>query len=142
MSALTTTRRHITLLGAQRLLQAAVEHSESIGVPMSVSVCDSDGTELAFARMDGCPLLAVRISKQKAWSAISFNMSTEGWWEFIKDDPPLLHGIVHQEDLIVFPGGVPITVGDEVVGGIGVSGGHYSQDLEVAQTASGAVDLG
>jgi uncharacterized protein GlcG (DUF336 family) len=35
--------------------------------------------------------------------------------------------------LIVFGGGYPIKVADAVVGAIGVSGGHYSQDMEVAQ---------
>ena len=36
---------------------------------------------------------------------------------------------------MVFGGGYPITVGDEVVGGIGVSGGHYSEDQQVAEAA-------
>jgi uncharacterized protein GlcG (DUF336 family) len=41
--------------------------------------------------------------------------------------------------LILFGGGYPITVGEAVVGGIGVSGGHYSQDMEVAQAGLSAL---
>ena len=41
--------------------------------------------------------------------------------------------------LIVFGGGYPIKVGDAVVGAIGVSGGHYSQDMEVAQAGLSAL---
>jgi 2,3-dimethylmalate lyase len=41
--------------------------------------------------------------------------------------------------LIVFGGGYPITVGEAVVGAIGVSGGHYSQDMEVAQAGLSAL---
>jgi uncharacterized protein GlcG (DUF336 family) len=41
--------------------------------------------------------------------------------------------------LIVFGGGYPITVGEAVVGGIGVSGGHYSRDMEVAQAGLSAL---
>ena len=41
--------------------------------------------------------------------------------------------------LIVFGGGYPIKVGEAVVGGIGVSGGHYSQDMEVAQAGLSAL---
>ncbi len=41
--------------------------------------------------------------------------------------------------LVVFGGGYPIKVGGAVVGGIGVSGGHYSQDMEVAQAGLSAV---
>jgi Haem-degrading len=33
----------------------------------------------------------------------------------------------------------PIKVGAAVVGGIGVSGGHYSQDMEVAQAGLSAL---
>ena len=41
--------------------------------------------------------------------------------------------------LIVFGGGYPIKVVEAVAGGIGVSGGHYSQDMEVAQAGLPAV---
>ena len=41
-----------------------------------------------------------------------------------------------------FGGGYPIKVGDAVVGAIGVSGGHYSQDMEVAQAGLTAVAAG
>ncbi len=67
-------------------------------------------------------------------------MSTDGWHEFIKDDPPLAMGAPAGIDrLVVFGGGYPIKVGGAVVGGIGVSGGHYSQDMEVAQAGLSAV---
>jgi uncharacterized protein GlcG (DUF336 family) len=39
----------------------------------------------------------------------------------------------------VFGGGFPITIGGSVVGGIGVSGGHYTQDMDVAQAGLAAV---
>ena len=65
-------------------------------------------------------------------------MPTDGWHEFIKDDPPLAAGAVGGIDrLVIFGGGFPITVADQVVGAIGVSGGHYSQDMEVAQAGLG-----
>ena len=35
--------------------------------------------------------------------------------------------------IVIFAGGVPLKRGDQVVGGVGVSGGHYSQDMEVAR---------
>jgi uncharacterized protein GlcG (DUF336 family) len=36
---------------------------------------------------------------------------------------------------VLFGGGFPIIVGESVVGGIGVSGGHYSEDSDVAEAA-------
>jgi uncharacterized protein GlcG (DUF336 family) len=61
-------------------------------------------------------------------------MGTDAWHDFIKDDPPLAAGAVGGIDrLVVFGGGFPIKVDDAVVGAIGVSGGHYTQDMQVAQ---------
>jgi uncharacterized protein GlcG (DUF336 family) len=45
---------------------------------------------------------------------------------------PLLHGFSQYPRIIIFGGGYPIKEGAEVIGGIGVSGGHYSQDMECA----------
>ncbi len=132
-------KKHISLPTAQEMVTAATKKAQEIGVPMDIAICDADGTLKAFARMDGAALLSVRIAQQKAWTAISFGMATHEWFEFIKDDPPLLHGIVQQDDLIVFGGGYPIKDGDDIIGGIGVSGGHYTHDQQVAEAALAAV---
>jgi len=128
-------RKTITLETAQRLVTEAVKKAEEIGVPMAVAVCDAEGILKSFVRMDGAKLLAVRIAQQKAWSSVSFGFPTHGYYEFIKDDPPLLAGLPHQQDMIVFGGGYPVQEGDEVIGAIGISGGHYSQDQQCAEAA-------
>ena len=76
----------------------------------------------------------------KAYTAVGFGLATDGWHDFVKDDPPLAMGAATGIDrLIVFGGGYPIKVGDAGVGAIGVSGGHYSQDMEVAQAGLSAL---
>ena len=40
---------------------------------------------------------------------------------------------------MVFGGGYPVMVDDELIGGIGVSGGHYSEDMQVAEAALAAL---
>ena len=91
--------------------------------------------------MDGAPLLSNNIAINKAYTAAGFGMATHAWHEFIKDDPPLLHGIVHTDRLVTFGGGYPIKENDAVIGAIGVSGGHYHQDMDVATKALGALGL-
>ena len=132
----------ITLEAAQQAVAAAAAKAGEIGVPMAIAVVDPDGTLKAFSRMDGAALLAVRIAQQKAWTAISFGLPTLGLWEFIKEDPPLLHSLPHQEDMILFGGGSPISVDGQMIGGIGVSGGHYSQDQECADAGLAALGAG
>ena len=135
-------RKSVTLEAAQQAIDAAAAKAREIGVPMAIAVVDPDGTLKAFSRMDGAALLAVRIAQQKAWTAISFGLPTQGLWEFIKDDPPLLHSLPHQENMILFGGGSPISLDGQMIGGIGVSGGHYSQDQECADAGLAALGAG
>ena len=119
---------------AHRIVAAAEAKAAEIGVPMVIAVCDESGVLKAFSRMDGAALLSVQIAQDKAYTAAGFGLPSGGWHDFIKDDPPLAAGAVGGIDrLVVFGGGFPISLGGGVVGAVGVSGGHYSQDVEVAQ---------
>ena len=134
----TVTRLSITQEASDRLGEAATSKALEIGVSMVISVVDEAGSLKAFRRMDGAPLLSVELATNKAYTAVSFGIPTHGWFDFIKNDPPLLHGIVHTPRLVVFGGGFPISDQDHVIGGIGVSGGHYDQDMAVAEAALAA----
>ena len=130
----------ITIEAAQRVIAAAEAKAREMDIPMCIAVCDSDGTLKAFSRMDSAPLLSVQIAQDKAYTAISFGgIATHEWFDFVKDDAPLLHGIIKTERLVVFGGGYPIRADEGIIGGIGVSGGHYTQDMEVAQAALAAL---
>jgi uncharacterized protein GlcG (DUF336 family) len=133
-------RASISQAAADRLIEAATAKAVEMGTPMVISIVDESGTLKAFRRMDGAPLLSVDIATNKAYTAVSFGIPTHGWFEFIKNDPPLLHGIVHTDRLVVFGGGYPISEDGQTIGGIGVSGGHYEQDMKVAEAALAALD--
>nr|WP_308113419.1 heme-binding protein [Alicyclobacillus tolerans] len=70
---------------AEKMIYAAVAKAEEIGVPMVIAVVDESGVLKAFRRMDGTALLSVDIAQNKAWTAVSFGISTDGWYEFIKN---------------------------------------------------------
>ena len=133
MAENTFQKSSITAEAAQRMIAAAEARAREMGKPMCIAVCDGDGTLKAFSRMDGAPLLSVQIAQDKAYTAISFSMATHDWFEFVKNDPPLLHGIIKTDRLVVFGGGYPIQTEAGMIGGIGVSGGHYTDDMQVAQ---------
>ena len=129
----------ITIEAAQRLIAGAEAKAREMGKPMCIAICDSDGTLKAFSRMDGAALLSVQISQDKAYTAISFSMATHEWFEFVENDPPLLHGIIKTDRLIVFGCGFPIKTEAGIIGGIGVSGGHWTDDMQVAQAGLDAL---
>lgn len=128
---------------ARRMIIAAEEKARELGVPMNIAVVDESGVLKAFSRMDGAALLSVQIAQDKAYTAAGFGMPTHGWFDFIKDDPPLAAGAPSGIDrLVIFGGGYPIAVDGAVVGAIGVSGGHYTQDQQVAEAGLAVVDEG
>jgi uncharacterized protein GlcG (DUF336 family) len=125
---------------ARAMLDAAEQKAAEMGHPFVIAVVDDSGVLKVFSRMDGAALLSVQIAQDKAYTAAGFGLSTDGWHEFVKDDPPLAMGATAGIDrLIVFGGGFPITIDGKVVGGIGVSGGHYTQDMDVANAGLAVV---
>ena len=131
----------ITSEAAHRVIAAAEAKASEIGVPMCIAIADTGGNLKAFSRMDGAALLSTQVAQDKAYTAVGFGISTAAWHDFIKDDPPLAAGATAGIDrLVIFGGGFPITVDGNLVGGIGVSGGHYSEDSEVAEAALRALD--
>ena len=129
----TITRTTLSAEAAKKMIAAAEAKAEEMTRSMVISICDEGGNLKAFSRMDGAPLLSVQLAQDKAWTSVSYGVSTDQWFEFIKNDPPLLHGIVNTPRLVVFGGGFPIKIEKQLVGGIGVSGGHWKEDMEVAQ---------
>ncbi len=124
----------VTAETARALVTNAAARADEIDTPMCIAVTGQSGDLKAFLRMDGAPQAAISIAQDKAHTSTNgFGMSTDAWWDFIKDDPPLLYGIVKQPRLIVFGGGFPIKENGQIIGGIGVSGGHYTQDSDVAR---------
>ena len=131
----TVARETLSAEAAKKLIAAAEKKAEELKKAMVIAICDESGNLKAFSRMDNAPLISVQIAQDKAWTAIGFGIATHQWYEFIKGDPPLLAGIVHTPRLVVFGGGYPISINGRVVGGIGVSGGHYTEDMQVAEAA-------
>jgi uncharacterized protein GlcG (DUF336 family) len=130
----TVQKASISTEAAHQAIAAAEAKAAEIGVPMDIAIVDESGVLKAFSRMDGAPLLSIQIAQDKAYTAVGFGMPTHGWHDFIKDDAPLAAGAPSGIDrLVIFGGGYPIQLDGELVGAIGVSGGHYTQDQQVAE---------
>ncbi len=119
---------------AGRITAAAAAHAAGLGKGFTIAIVDTGGVLKALHRMDGAPLISVQIAQDKAYTAVGFGIPSHAWYDFIKDDPPLAAGATTGIDrLVVFGGGFPIVRDGAVVGAVGVSGGHYSEDMAVAE---------
>ncbi|MED4601971.1 heme-binding protein [Paenibacillus validus] len=121
---------------AHRLLAAAEQKAQEIGKSFTIAIVDESGVLKSFSRMDGAPVVGIQIAQDKAYTAAGFQFPTDVWNKIIKDDPALAAAAQTGIDrLVIFGGGYPIKVDDQVIGGVGVSGGHYTEDMEVAKAA-------
>jgi uncharacterized protein GlcG (DUF336 family) len=136
----TRTSPSITAEGATAVLDRAVERAKEMGVALCLCVTDTAGEPVATLRMDGAPRIAAGIAANKAYTVAGFNgVPTQAFWDSIEDNPSLVHSITHTPRLVTFGGGIPLLVGGEVVGAIGVSGGSTEQDLAVAEAGAAAL---
>ena len=130
--AQTITKQSVSHESAQKMVAAAMAKATDLSVPQVVAVLDESGLLKAFCRMDGAALVSIEVAQNKAYTAL-FGMPSQDFYNFIKDDPALLAGVPHIPRIAIFGGGLPIKVGDKIVGGIGVSGGTVEQDVACAQ---------
>ena len=139
-----TTIPGITAEAAAQAVQAAVRYAESHGWKINVAVADRSGNLMAFLRMPGAFLHSIDLAIDKAYTAASFGFRTKDWMSIVGGDEGMKLGFSAQPRLVVFGGGLPIRVGGELVGGIGVSGASEEQDGICAQAgllAIGADDV-
>jgi len=131
------TQHTIPLKVAQQLAMATQDACTDKGFPVTVSVLNRDGVDILLARGDGTTGASVDVARDKAYAAVGFQSPTSGLEERAKTSNP---GIIAVEGFTVLPGGLPIRAGDEVVGGIGVSGAPSGKiDEECATTGLSAI---
>ena len=127
----------LTHEGALKVLRAAMQTAEEMGVPQCIAVTDAAGRLLAFVRMDGAKFLSIRTSIRKAMTAASSAQPTGSIDQELATKLAFTTGGRHTN----LRAGVPIVVGEEVVGAVGVSSGTGEQDLEVALAGIGALPV-
>jgi len=129
-------KKSINAEAARKMIEAAEAKAREIGIPMATTVVDAEGTLKAFSRMDGCALLPVQVSQDKAWTAISFGVNSNDFWGMMKDNDQLRSYLPNVTRMAAIGGGAPLRTSDgQLVGGIGVSGGMMEDDMQCMDAA-------
>lgn len=119
---------------AYQLIAGARAKAEEIGQPMCIAVTDESGNLIAFERMNGAKITSVKLAIDKAYTASGIQKSTQALGEVNQPGMPA-HGIASALGgrMVAVGGGVPVEVGGQAVGAVGVSSGSPTQDHDVAQ---------
>ena len=123
MSADELLKESVLSLGtANKAIQAAVDACKKDGYRVSVSVVDRAGVLRAMGRADGAGPHTVDSSRKKAYTAASVRRPTSELADLITKVPTLQALRDMNGEILILGGGLPIEIGGEVVGGIGVGG--------------------
>ena len=130
-------KKGLTLNAAKQIIATAVGEARRLGAPGAViAVVDDGGNLVAVERLDGTFAAGANISIGKARTAATFKRPTKAFEDIIKNGRTAM---VALSDFTPLQGGIPLMIGDEVIGGIGVSGAASAQqDEEIALAGAAA----
>lgn len=128
---LTTQIQRLTMDTALTVAQATIEKCRGEGVNVAVTVVDRGGDVQIVLRDTLAMDLTLEISRQKAYTAMSFNTPTSQLTD--RFTSPFSVGKV--EGVLMSAGGVPINAGGTIIGGIGVSGAPSGETDEICAQA-------
>lgn len=130
----------LTLEDARIMMAAAEEKAKAIGVDMDIAIVDDGGNLLMFHRMDDARITSIDIAVSKAFTAGAARKSTRDYADAGAPNGPAfgIH-VSNQGRFMIFPGGLPVFVHGQIVGGIGCSSGSADQDEQVAQAGVDAL---
>jgi uncharacterized protein GlcG (DUF336 family) len=106
---------------ANEAVGAAVEHCKSQGYAVSAVLVDTSGTRQAVLRGDNAGIHTIDSAGGKAYTSTSFKAPSGVVRERLMGNPAAA-GLQFVPGILMVQGGVPIKVGEEVVGAIGVAG--------------------
>src|SRR5271168_5231969 len=115
-------RRDLSYSIAKTIAETAIESCTARGYAVSAVVVDRDGETIVALRGDNAGPHTMENARRKAYTARSFRVPTTDYAKRYASNDPLVHQQVTLPNVIAIPGGLPIKVGDDVIGGIGISG--------------------
>ncbi len=121
------TSQELSMDLAKGIAEAALAECRGKGFHTAAVVVDKGGHVLVSLRDEQATPQTGELARRKAYTARMYRSTTAEWVARMEKDPSL----APQRDLadvIALGGGVPIKVGDDVIGGVGSAGSSQPQD--------------
>jgi ATP:cob(I)alamin adenosyltransferase len=118
---------------SKQLIEKLEEEAVKLGLNAVIAVCGPDGNPIAVHVMDNAYLASFDIAMKKAYTSVAVKMSTKRLGELAMPGETF-YGIDKADNgrMIIIGGGVPLMLGDKVIGGLGISGGTSQEDSLIA----------
>lgn len=129
------TEKNISLELANQIASASVAACAANGYAISATVVDRAGTVRAIQRADNAGPHTLGASQQKAFTSASAKNNTLAMMEGAQKNPAAAN-LVYIPGFLLVGGGVPIKVGTETIGAVGIGGAPGGNlDEQCAMTA-------
>jgi uncharacterized protein GlcG (DUF336 family) len=125
--------KDLSLAAALTMATTAADTCKANGYRVSVTVVGREGQVIVQLRGDNASPHTIENSQKKAYTARTFRIPSGEFAKRVKDNPTT--GAVFLTGIVAAQGALPIKVGDDVVGAIGVSGSPGGEKDEVCAKA-------
>jgi uncharacterized protein GlcG (DUF336 family) len=121
-SAAIIMHKDLSLSVAKVIAEGAVAACAEKGYAVSAVVVDRDGETIVEMRGDDAAPHTMENARRKAYTAMTFRQPTAEYAKKLQDPNSVAHQQVTLPNVIAIPGGQPIKIDNQVVGGVGASG--------------------
>ncbi len=128
------TEKNMSLELANQIAAAGVSACAASGYSVTTTVVDRAGSVRAVQRADNAGPHTLAASEQKAYTSASAKNNTLAMMEAAQKNPAAAN-LVHIPGYLLLGGGVPVKVGNEVIGAVGIGGapgGHLDEQCALA----------
>jgi uncharacterized protein GlcG (DUF336 family) len=131
----------ITHEAALRALHAGVAKANELAQRSSLSIVDAGGHLVASVRVNDAAFGTIEIAHNKAYTAAALRFPSGHWMKAVQPGADLysLERSGSSRPFVVFGGGLPVKDGEDVIGGVGVSGGPEDADVAIAESMVAAL---
>lgn len=120
----------LTLDDAKIIATASEVEARRNDWPVVIAIVDDGGHLIHLLRLDNTQFGSVEVAIEKARSAIAFRRPTKTWEDHLTEGRVRYLGL---PGALPIEGGLPIYVGGQFIGAVGVSGVRSHQDAQIAQ---------
>ena len=120
--------KDLSLATALTIATTAIDTCKGQGYRVSATIVGREGQEIVHLRGDETSPHTWENSFRKAYTARTFRRPSGEFAQQVKDNPTT--GQAHLTHVIANQGALPIKIGDEVIGAVGVSGAPGSEKDE------------
>jgi glc operon protein GlcG len=131
-------KKVLTLEAAKKIAVAAEAEARKNNWNVVIAVVDDGGHLVYLQRIDGTQTGSIDVAIGKARTSAAFKRPTKVFDDLAKTRPSITS---ISPDAVLLEGGVPVMVGGQLVGAVGVSGVTSQQDAQIAEVGIAALGM-